>query len=526
MRVRPRSILFIVALLIVIVVGASCGSSTSSTTAGASTTGSASSSTTVAPSTATTAAGPAGKLVLGVPVDANTLDTLQVNTTNPEFTLLTNLFDTLVFRDNQMKIQPMLAETWELENDTTWVFHLRKGAKFQNGEPVDAKAVKYTFDRAMDPAQKSKDQTVKYVNLDRVEVVDDYTVKLITKAPAPAMLSRLTFMYIVPPEYYAKADAQTAATKPVGSGPYKLVEWVKNDHITLEANPDYWGGAPAIKTVIFRPIPEVGTRLAELQSGGIDIALAKSAETDSTAVKGIDGRRIYIGFHFGLGGPIDNKLVRQAINYAVDVDAICKNLLGGYTTRKFSLNTPADTSPNIKTWPYDPEKAKQLLVEAGYPNGFETVIDTPAGRYIKDKEVALAVADYLTKVGIKTTVNQYDWAEYVKILVPRKSGPMFLIGTSMYYDALTDITLLSYDNQFNAGDWNNTEFQDLLKQAGSTMDDAARKAIIFKAQELANDECPWLWMYFQHDLYGVSKKVEWTPRGDEYIVLSDAKLVK
>ena len=477
---------------------------------------------------------PSGKVVVGMTVDANSLDFMRMNTTNPEFTLASHIFDTLVARDDDMQIKPSLAESWKLVNDLTWEFTLRKGVKFHNGEPFNAAAVKFTFDRAVDPATKSADQVVRYIDFDRVEVIDDYTVRIVTKSPAPAMLARLALFYMLPPKYYSDNSMETVASKPVGTGAFKFVEWVKNDHITLEANPDYFAGPPSIKTLVFRPIPEVGTRLAELKSGGIDIAIAippdqaKSVESATTRLESVEGgRRIIVGFHIVKGSPIEDKRVRQAINYAVDVDTITKSLLGGYGQRRFTLVTPASTSPNIKPWPYDPAKAKQLLAEAGYPNGFSITLDTPTGRYIKDKEVAEAIADYLTKIGITTTVKSFDWSTYTtQLLMPKKSDPMFLLGFSSNFDPVLDMAMLDYQSALNPTEWNNEQFQSLLKQIYTTMDDKKRQDLIYKAQELANEEAPIIWMYFQPDLYGVNKRLDWKPRVDEYVLLHKAKINK
>ncbi|MCL5959573.1 MAG: ABC transporter substrate-binding protein [Chloroflexi bacterium] len=480
------------------------------------------------------AAAPSGKVVIATTVDANSLDFMRMNTINPEFSLANHIFDALVWRDDNMKVHPQLAESWKMLDDRTWEFKLRKNVKFHDGEPFNAAAVKFTFDRAMDPATKSTDQVVKFIGLEGVEVVDDYTVRLITKAPAPAMLTRLSLFWIYPPKYYSQNSMDVVASKPVGSGPWKFVEWVKNDHITLEANTEYWKGAPPIKTLVFRPIPEVSTRIAELKSGGVDLIATvppdqvKSIETATTRVEGVEGgRRIFVGFHITKGSPLEDKRVRQALNYAVDVDAITKALLGGYGQRRFTAVVPADVSPDIKPYPYDPAKAKQLLAEAGYPNGFEIVMDSPMGRYVKDKEVAQAVADYLTKVGVKTTVKPLDWATYAgQMLMAKKSDPLFLLGFSSFFDPVVDLAALEYNNALNPTEWNNAEFQSVFKQVQSTMDDKKRQGLLFKAQEIANDDPPWIWMYFQYDLYGVSKRLNWKPRADEFVLMHNAKLTQ
>ena len=220
-------------------------------------------------------------------------------------TIVDNIFDTLVLRDKEMKLVPGLAVSWKALDDVTWQFKLREGVKFHNGEPFNAQAVKFTIDRVLDP--KAKAPTISYIRtIDHVTVVDDYTVNVVTKKPDPLVPTRMSRYptYIVPPAYIAKVGKDAFAQKPVGTGPYKFGEWVRDDHITLLANQEYWRGAPVVKKVTWRPIPESASRVAALMAGEVDIIdtlpvdqikiLEKNPQTKVEQVKN-GGLIVYIG---------------------------------------------------------------------------------------------------------------------------------------------------------------------------------------------------------------------------------------
>ncbi len=468
-------------------------------------------------------------------VDANTLDPHFQQTVNPEWNLKNHFFNGLVWRNDNMETVPMLAESWRVLDDLTWEFKLRKGVTFHNGEPFNAASVQFAFGRSGDPRIKGSDRTAEQIFLDRVEIVDDYTVRLITKKPAPSMLSRLFEFAMLPPKYYSENPPSAVARRPVGTGPYKFAEWVKDDHITLEANPDYWAGPPKIKTIIWKPIPEAGTRIAELQAGNADIISAvppdqaKGLDTAKTRLAPIQGlRKMHIGIHNVAGTPLMDKRVRQAINYSVDVETIGKTIMGGYCKRMQSMIHAPNINPALKPYTYDPEKAKKLLAEAGcVPGSFSATLDFGVGRYMKDKEVVQAVADYLTKMGIRTTVRQLDWGTFFGQLIPaRKTSEFYFLGLGTYIDPVIEAQMFVKDHVNNGTEWYNEEYESLHKEASTTIDEAKRKKIIYRMQEIAWDECPWLFLYNQFDLYGVSKRLDWKARPDERIYLANALLVE
>jgi peptide/nickel transport system substrate-binding protein len=213
---------------------------------------------------------PRGQVVVALSSDVPTLDP-QMHTVRVMLIVGWHLFDSLTAREpGTMKLVPHLAESWHLVNELTWEFSLRQGVRFHNGEPFNAATVQYNFERVMNPEQKSP-QRGNIAWLDRLEVVDAYTVRLVTKAPHPIVPEHLSNFQMIPAVYARQVGDSELARKPVGTGPYRFVSWTRGERIVLEANQDYWKGPPAVKTVIFRSIPEMSTQIAELLAGGVDI---------------------------------------------------------------------------------------------------------------------------------------------------------------------------------------------------------------------------------------------------------------
>ncbi|HSE95062.1 MAG TPA: ABC transporter substrate-binding protein, partial [Methylomirabilota bacterium] len=379
------------------------------------------------------AAQPAGRVVIAQGVDPTTLDP-QNHEETPAYNVLLNLYDTLLFRDRDLKIIPWLAESWRVVNPTTWEFKIRRGVKFHNGEEVDADAVKFSLERIINPELKLR-QTPNFTLVDKIEATDKFTVRITTKKPFPTLENQLALRgAIVPPKYFREKDMAHLARNPVGSGPYKFVKWTKDEAITLEANEQWWGGAPKVKTLVIRPIPEHTTRVAALQAGEADIVtnvpphLIKQVEDNAKLYisKAPSVRTIFLWIYTHkydrdnklvgpYDGPTKDKRVRQAMNYAVNVDEIIKTVLEGNGIR---TATPLSSKhfgfdPSIQPYRQDVAKAKQLLADAGFPNGIDLVLNSPDGRYLKDKEVSEAIGGQLTKAGIRTTVRTHEWGTYL-----------------------------------------------------------------------------------------------------------------
>jgi peptide/nickel transport system substrate-binding protein len=470
-------------------------------------------------------------LVVAQPADAYTLDPAK-HSAFPTANILFQIYDALVTQDANGNFVPALALEWSNPDPLTWRFKLRQGVKFHNGETFNAKSVKFTFDRALDPNFKAP-YFSRISAIKSVEVVDDYTVDFKTEKPFPTMLYSLYEAafpsLIVPPGYIGEKGADILATAPVGTGPYKFVEWLKDDRVVLEANPDYWGGAPKIAKVIFRPIKEVRTRIAELTSGGVDIAAdippedVASLNGGNTKIETIASDFMYFyAFDTLKDTPLKDKRVRQAINYAVDVPALQEALLNGMGTR-IALTLPTTAfgyDPAWKPYPYDPAKAKALLAEAGYPNGFTIPLTARQGRYLKDREIMDATIGFLAEVGIKVEPNYLEPGVWAQVSEKKGREGIIFPGWSGRDPDLVWYPLL-HTGQYQSY-YSNPELDKLLEAGRGTIDPAERKAIYEKAAAIIKDDAPHLPMIQPPLIYGIDAKLNWKPRTDSIIDLRKA----
>ena len=492
-------------------------------------------------------AAPAGKVVIAQGVDPTTHDTMNQSET-PASNIAVNIFDTLYERDQAMKVVPALAtEMPKPVAPTTWEVKLRKGVTFHNGEPFDAESVKFSLERLAQGQGKLRGASF-FAPVDRVEAVDPHTVRVHTKKPWPTFGVVLTFnqasMY--PPKAYKDKDSAAISRQPIGTGPYRFVRWVKDEEIVLEANERYWRGAPKIKTVVFRPIPDDAVRVAALQNGEIDVAvnipphLASIIDKHpkvflSTAPSIRTIQLMYYTHQMDkdhkptgpYGGPTADKRVRQAIAYALDVDEIIKGVLDGKAVRVPLMLTSMHFGfdPTLKPIKQDLDKAKKLLAEAGFPNGLELTLNAPQGRYVRDKEVAEAVGGQLGKAGIRTSVKTFEFVNYLNNMVyVHKAGPVWLIGWGTpTIDAET-----VYGPLFKSPgifvNWHNEEFNRMFEEAQTIMDEKKRLAQYHRINKLWIEEMPAVPLYQQIDLYGASNRLNWKARPDERLKAYDMSL--
>ncbi|MFM1654512.1 ABC transporter substrate-binding protein [Brevibacillus sp. B_LB10_24] len=471
-----------------------------------------------------TSAGEQKELVVALDADVPTLDPHMHNEPNA-ITLNWHIFDSLLFLTSDLKIEPGLAESYEQKDELTWEFKLKQGVKFHNGEEFNADAVKFSLERVLNEEQKSP-QRGNISQIDKVEAVDPYTVVIKTKEPYNLLPQRLFYLSIVPPKYLQEVGDKEFAEKPVGTGPYKFVEWTKGDKIVLESNPDYFKGAAKIGKVTFRVIPEVATQIAELQSGGVDVIrmvppdmmaqLEGNSQIETASVPLL--RVFYMAFDTRKK-PFDDKRVRQAMNYAINLDSIVEKVYGGKAVR-----TPAGVNPNhfgfdesIQPYPYDPEKAKALLAEAGYPKGFETEIHyfTPG---TGQQTVDAAISD-LSKVGIKVKAKFYP--ESSSFVEKQRAGDLpFRMGhwgSYSVYDADAILQPMFHSQGVYGKYFNTPELDKLIDQGRSLADQGKRKEIYSQAQKLLHDEAPWVFLFSPMDNQAYNAKLNFKARADERI---------
>ncbi len=474
--------------------------------------------------------------VIAQGVDPTTLDP-QNHYETPAFNVCLNIFDTLLQRSADMKIEPLLATSYKLINDTTWEFTLRRGVKFHDGEEFNATAAKFSLDRMADPINKLKQSNFQTI-IDRVEAVDPYKIRVITKTPYPYLDAQLCLIgAMLPPKYVQEKGPVHIATNPVGTGPYKLVKWIKDDQILLQANETYWRGAPRIKKVIFRPIPEATTRVAGLQTQELDIIVnipphlmrLMDWKGRSFVSKAPSVRVIFMAFDNTKGGPVAEKRIRQAIASAIDMPNIIKKILEG---NGILLGSPLTQyhfgyDPAIKPNPYNPELAKKLLAEAGYPKGFDFVLHSPNGRYLNDKEVAEAVVGDLRKVGINASVKTYEWGTYMnQLMYAHNAYPSYILGWgNSTFDADGTLFPLVRTGQVLSS-YTNAKLDALIDEAQRTMDKKKRQTLYSAANNTMKEEAAWAFGYEQVDIYGVSERMNWKARTDERLVAFDMSFKK
>jgi peptide/nickel transport system substrate-binding protein len=477
-------------------------------------------------------------------VDPTTLDTMNQQET-PASVVAGHIFDTLVERDPNMKLVPALAaEMPKLVAPTAWEVKLRRGVKFHNGEEFDAESVKFSLERVKSGLRASSN----FAPIDRVEVVDKHTVRVHTKTPWPTFVTVMNFRQasMYPPKAYAGKDSAFISRSPVGTGPYRFVKWSKDEEIVLEADDKHWRGAPKIKTVVFRPIPDDAVRVAALQNGEVDVAVnipphlaniianhPKLFLSTAPSIRTI--QLMFVTHEFDkdhkLVGPYKgvtaDKRVRQAIAYAIDADDIIKNVLDGKATRIATMLTPLHFGYDAQLKPIKPDvaRSKKLLADAGFAGGLELTLNGPQGRYVRDKEVAEAVTGQLTKAGIKTQLKTYEFVSYLNNLVyVHKPGPVWLIGWGTpTIDAETVYRPL-FRTGSNLGNYHNADFDGMLDEAQRAMDEKQRLAIYHRVNKLWIEEMPAVPLYQQLDLYGASKRLAWKARSDELIKAYDMAL--
>jgi peptide/nickel transport system substrate-binding protein len=473
-----------------------------------------------------TAAKPAGPKLLTIAQD---VEPLTLDPHGDTGTLANNvfrhMFDPLIRRDDKLQLEGAVAESWKNLDPLTWEFKLRKGIKFHDGSELTASDVKFSFDRGIDPQLNVRARSYLAV-IAKTEVVDLSTVRVITKEPDVLLPIRMTtYAYVLPEKAFNATGPEGFASRPIGSGPFKFVEWAKDQQIVLDANKEYWGGAPKVDRLVFKSIPEASTRMAALKTGQAD-AVNKVPIQEIEALKADDSYRVatirsnrvaFVGmdtFH----PPFDNVKLRQAVNHAVDVDAILKNVLGGYGVRVvLAPDMYFGASPEVKPYPYDPEKAKALLAEAGFPNGLDTQIEAPrAGMTPNDSELAQAIAGQLAKVGIRANIQSQDFGAYVQRWLAKEVRGMYLFSFGGPWLDVDAVLGAHFDSTRRAPYYNKPELDAMIAEARTSFDQNARSALYQRITQFIKDDAPWLFLFAADDIYAVNKRVKnWEPRADE-----------
>jgi peptide/nickel transport system substrate-binding protein len=442
-----------------------------------------------------------------------------------------SVFDSLVGRDADGKIVGELAESWRALDDRTWQLKLRRGVTFHNAEPFNAEAVRFTFQRVLNPEQKSPNRAT-VSEVERVDVVDDLTVNLVLRAPYAPFLARLIDFPMVPPKYTAEKGNQGLALRPVGTGPFRFVELVKDDHMIVEAFDKHWRGPPRIKRIVFKPIPEPFTRAAALRNGEVDLitTVPPTLATELDKVAGVRVQRvpstwqIYLGLN-AFKKPLSDVRVRQALNYATDVDAIIKNVMDGNGRRLEGPFTPNvfGFDASVKGYAPDPARARRLLAEAGYPDGVEVTLDAPAGRYQGDKEIGEALGGQWQKAGFRPKVQVAEWGAYFKKYLGKQMQDAYLLGLGgPMQDADELYNLVS--SKGRGLYYKNERVDELFDQGRATTDPARRRKVYADLARAMVEDATWVFLMQQVDIYATRDRLVWTPRPDQWLLFHSVAL--
>ncbi|URI07095.1 ABC transporter substrate-binding protein [Aquincola tertiaricarbonis] len=492
-------------------------------------------------------------LVVALKTEPSSMDP-QYHALTPNIQLSQTLLDPLTCADADSAPKPCLAESWKVDG-TTWTFKLRPNLKFSDGSPVTAQDVVFTFDRVPKVPNSPSSYTIYLQQITKVEAPDPLTVRITTAKPYPLVATNLANLPILSAKAAAGPAPEGKTTTEmnagnglVGAGPYKFVSWKRGSEIIFERNPHYWGPKPAWDRVIYRPISNPAARVAALLAGDVD--LVEDPPTDDlarlqkdpklTVVTKPSNRIIYVALDQngeqtpGITGadgkplpknPMLDKRVREALSLAIDRKALVDRIMGGVATPAAQLLPyPMEGASDKLTQAAkpDPERAKALLKEAGYPNGFNLVLGAPNGRYINDSKVAQTLAAMWTRIGVKTTIDSNAPPVFFKNR-DTYAYSAYLAGWSTATGEMSNTlnALLVTPNKekglgtTNRSRYSNPEMDRLVDASAAVMDAGKRSALLAKASELAMADFAMLPVHFEHSVWAMKKGLTLVGRSDQ-----------
>jgi len=468
--------------------------------------------------TSVSAQTPPNVLIVGQIAEPQSLDPHTVTATN-DFRILVNIYDGLVrYKDGTLEVEPALAESWTISEDgKTYTFKLRQGVKFHDGSDVNAQAVKFNFDRMLRKDHPYYDTgpfplSFNFSAIDAVNALDDHTVEFKLKEPFAPFLSNLAYPtgLIVSPAAVEKYGKEYGR-HPSGTGPFKFAEWQSNQRVVVERNSDYWDGAPALEAIVFRPIADANTRVAEMMAGGIDVMvevppdnLATFRQDQNFTVAEQAGPHVWFAILNAKTGAFKDKKVRQAANYAVNKDTLVNDVLQGAATVAAGPVPPAFNwvKETVEPYPYDPDKAKSLLAEAGVENPELTFYVTEGGSGMLDPiTMGAAIQADLQAVGFKVKIETYEWNTFLGRVNPGLEGKADMAEMAWMTNDPDTVPYLTLRSDampdmggFNSGYYSNPQVDELLEKARISTDQAERGKLYGQIQKIVHDDAPWLFV--------------------------------
>jgi peptide/nickel transport system substrate-binding protein len=481
-----------------------------------------------------------GSIRVALDADVPTLDPAMHRSRTAE-AVIRNICDGLVTRDPKMRYVPQLATSWEVRDDTRWIFKLREGVQFHTGEALTAGDVTFTIDRIIGAISGLRPSPRKDLlgPVSGVEVIDDHTVAIITDGPYPILHKKLVFQEICPRAYFDRVGPEEFARKPVGAGPFRLVEWTPGERIVLERFDAYYGGSPdvppvgpaALAGVIFRPLEEAATRLASLQAGDVEIAVNIPAD-QAKHVEGLPDARLsvaqgtrthFVGMHCG-SKPFSNETVRKAMQYAIDPTSIIQHYLLGRAQALPGMLVPMafGSDPSLPAPRQDIAKARSLLGRAGHASGLDVTLDCEAS----DKRIAEAIAGSMRAAGVRAKVRVWKKDNLMNQLRARQRH-LFLTswGNSSLDPSGILPVLFRSDGYSNFFAYRNSRVDDLLDEADRAMDTETRRRKYVEVQQILHRDAPTCFHFALDELCGVSKRVgDFNARPDGMLPMHDVTL--
>lgn len=462
---------------------------------------------------------PPNVLIVGQIAEPKSLDPAADTAVN-DFRILVNLYDGLVrYKDGTLEVEPSLATSWTISDDgKTYTFKLREGVKFHDGTPFNAEAVKFNFDRMLKEDHPFHDTgpfplSFFFSTVSEVKVIDDMTVEFDLSAPYAPFLSNLAYPtgLLISPEA-VKEYGKDVGRHPSGTGAFKFVEWASNEKVVVEKNPDYWDGAPPLDAVVYRPITDANTRVAEMLAGGLDVMvevppdnLSQFKSDSSFKVYEQAGPHLWFLILNAKEGPFANKEIRQAANYAINKKALVDNILQGTADVAAGPTPPAFAwayDDKLQPYPYDPEKAKAMLKEAGYDGSEVIFYVTEGGSGMLDPTaMGTAIQADLEAVGMKVKIETYEWNTFLGKVNPGLEGKADMAEMAWMTndpDTLPFLTLRTDafpdKGGFNSGYYSNPKVDELLEKARQSTDQAERAKLYKEMQEIVYDDAPWVFV--------------------------------
>ena len=458
---------------------------------------------------------PPGVLVVGQIAEPKSLDPAAVTAVN-DFRILVNLYEGLLrYKPGTLEVGPALAESGEVSEDgTTYTFKLREGVMFHDGTPFNADAVKFNFDRMLNEDHPYHDTgpfplAFYFSAIEETNVIDDLTVEIKLNAPYAPFLSNLAYPtgLMVSPAAVMAGGADFGRS-PVGTGPFKFAEWRSNEAVVIEKNPDYWGDPAEADAVVFRPITDANTRVAEMLAGGIDLMVEvpptalSEFQNDAFTVVEQAGPHLWFLILNAKDGPFADKLVRQAANYAINKEAIVNDVLEGTAEVAAGPTPPAFAwayDESLEPYPYDPEKAKALLKEAGAEGAELTFYVTEGGSGMLDPvAMGTAIQADLAKVGLKVKIETYEWNTFLGEVNPGLEGKADMAEMAWMTNDPDTLPFLALRTDafpdkggFNSGYYSNPKVDELLEKARTSTDQAERAKLYKEMQTIVREDAPW-----------------------------------